>query len=81
MENEKRLLTFEWDPEGKALKINGNRKGLEELLDSISWLLKRGEQDHVHMMTPEWGGNGLTSEKQDPDALLINHVKIINWED
>ncbi len=35
------------------------------------------KNNHVHLMTPEWGGDELTSTQQSPVATLINHVKIL----
>ncbi|MBA3238009.1 MAG: immunity protein 32 [Parachlamydiaceae bacterium] len=30
-------------------------------------------------MTSDWGGNELSSEKQNQESEIINHVKIFKW--
>jgi hypothetical protein len=80
--NEKRyLLTFEVDAKNEMLEIHANQKGLEKLKGVIDSLLSRSDCDHVHLMTTEWGGDELSSEKQNQENEIINHVKIFKWVD
>lgn len=73
-------LSFEWDEKGEKLEIHGNREGLENLVRILQSLLAKDENDHVHLMTPQWGGEELSSEQQNPEATLVNHVKILHWK-
>ena len=73
-------LSFEWDENGERLEIHGDREGLEVLVADLQLLLAKDENDHIHLMTPEWGGEELSSEQQNPGAKLINHVKILRWK-
>ncbi|NGX39926.1 MAG: hypothetical protein KR126chlam1_01264 [Chlamydiae bacterium] len=75
------LLTFEWDEKNEILEIHGNQKGLEKLKHIINSLLFKEDPDHVHLMTNDWGGNELSSEKQSIENEMINHVKIFKWTD
>jgi hypothetical protein len=74
------LLSFEWDEKAERLEIHGNRQGLEHLVTLLESLLRADENDHVHLMTPQWGGGELSSEQQNPEAVLVNHVKILHWK-
>ncbi len=74
-------LSFEWDEKREVLEIHTNQKGLEALISRLQILLNtKDDNDHMHMMTPEWGGEQLTSERQNETAKLINHVKIFRWK-
>ena len=73
-------LSFEWDEKAERLEIHANREGLEHLTAVLQSLLANDENDHVHLMTPQWRGEGLSSEQQNPGATLVNHVKIIHWK-
>jgi len=74
-----KLLTFEWDDGKEVLKVHANREGIDYLIDVLTRLRELPPPDHAHLMTEEWGGSELTSEKQDQDALLVNHVKLYTW--
>ena len=73
-------LTFEWNEKAESLEIHGNREGLKHLAAMLQALLAKDENDHVHLMTPQWGGGELSSERQNQAATLINHVKIFHWK-
>lgn len=74
-------LSFEWDEKKEVLEIHTNRKGLESLISQLQVLLNtKQDNDHIHMMTPVWSGEELTSERQNETAKLINHVKIFRWK-
>jgi len=75
-----KVLSFEWDKENEVLEIHCNAEGLRQLNEKISSLIKANQNNHAHLMTSEWGGEELTSEKNNPNAELINHVKIFNWK-
>ncbi|MGE0669382.1 MAG: Imm32 family immunity protein [Parachlamydiales bacterium] len=77
--NNEYLLTFELDLKNETLEIHGNRRGLEKLSIIINTILSNTTNDHVHLMTPDWGGNELSKEKQCSQNELIHHVKIFNW--
>lgn len=73
------LLTFELNDDGDMLEIHGDRKGLEYLAERLLELAKEQSADHVHLMTDDWGGNGLSNEVQGADNNLLNSTKIFIW--
>ncbi len=78
------MLTFENDTNGEKLEVHSDIEGLKYLrsvIDSLIIQCQKVGNDHVHLMTKEWGGSeyGLSSESQHRDNQLFNHVKIICW--
>ena len=73
------MLTFEWDKESEQLEIHANAKGLNDLVAQLTKLASYREE-HLHMMTEDWGGEELSSDKQNSNAELINHVTVFKWE-
>ena len=74
----KRFLTFELVDDGDAVEIHGNSEGLSELIAVLKTTIEHGE--HQHLMTPFYGGSGLSEEKQGLNNQLVNHVKIVPWK-
>lgn len=74
----KPFLTFEINSEQAIVEIHANAEGIAALEHWLDIALKTN--DHQHLMTPEWGGNELSSELQGQSNQLVNHVKIIPWE-
>lgn len=75
------MLSFEWDKDSERLEIHTDAAGLRELVDQLNKLAISEGSDHVHLMTEDWGGDDLSSDKQNSKAELINHVKIFKWDD
>lgn len=59
--------------------INADKKGLVLLKGIIESLIENNESDHVHLMTENWGGSGLTADENFPNSSIINHLKISLW--
>ena len=76
--NEK-MVQVEWDAEGQRVEIHVNDEGIDYLLDILIDLKKRRPPDDVQLMTPEWGGGGLTSFEDSGDRLIVNFLKIMKW--
>lgn len=81
MPTRSRLLSFEWIGEDKLLEIHADREGLVYLRSIIDGMLAADKPDHVHLMTPEWGGSELSCEQQNPAGVTINHVRVMVWPD
>lgn len=79
MNNSDYLLTFEFDSKNETLEIHGNQKGLQKLRTLIDSLLLITGDDHIHLMTKNWGGSELSDIKQCQENEIINHVKIFKW--
>lgn len=78
------MVSFELSPAKDEVFIHGSAADLRALAASIDRLahsLEKGTQDHVHLMTEEWGGRELSGELQAlaPGWTIINHVKIMGW--
>tara|TARA_R110002049_G_scaffold308819_1_gene514197 strand:- start:57 stop:287 length:231 start_codon:yes stop_codon:yes gene_type:complete len=76
------MLTFEHSKIDDKFEIHLDKNGIEELTEILSNLSKQPNSEHSHLMTKEWGGSELSSEKQNEsdDYKLINHVKIMFWK-
>jgi len=75
-------LTFELPSSGDELRIHADVAGLRYLakrLIRLAEIAAAGRTDHEHLMTEEWGGQGLSSEARDPTAELLNKVTIHAW--
>jgi len=75
------MLTFEWDKDSEQLEIHADASGLQELVSQLKKLAAIEGSDHIHLMTEDWGGDELSSDKQNNKAELIHHVKIFKWSD
>ncbi len=71
-------LTFELRERHNVLDIHCNDEGLENLIDALT-LLVEGKHDHLHLMTPSWGGVDLSENKQSETSTLLNQVNIYKW--
>jgi hypothetical protein len=75
----KHLLTFEVDRLGERIEIHADSAGLEFLIRELQRLREVSTQDHTHLMTDDWGGSGLSGERQNATSELLKHVKIFKW--
>lgn len=73
------ILTFEMADKNECVEIHGDRDGLLKLAKTCKELADSQPPDHSHLMTEEWGGPGLTSDKQGVENELVNHVKLFRW--
>jgi len=80
------ILTAEVDWDGKEppteLAICFDGEGLDYLIRELE-KLHPNEKDHTHLLTPSWGGWGLTEEKHASGAEnhLMNHLRIVRIPD
>jgi len=54
---------------------------LQELVEHIKKLASIKGNEHLHLMTEDWGGEELSNNKQNKKTELIHHVKIFKWVD
>jgi hypothetical protein len=52
-----------------------DREGLASLLSQLT-LLSMNKTDHVHWMTPSWGGNHLSEVRHRADSQLVHHLEV-----
>lgn len=51
-----------------------DQEGLDYFLREVQRLRRPG--DHFHMMTPSWGMDDLSEERQINESILAHHLKI-----
>ena len=71
------LISFEISKDGDELDVHCDDVGLEKLLSILSQL--KGNVQHVHLMTPSWGGNELSAEPQSEYGQPLNKVTFHKW--
>lgn len=78
-----KLFTLEFSPEDDRLELHLNHQSIDELIALHNEIKEVGNNDHFHLMTPEWGGEELSGVKQNlnDSVKLINHLKIFFWKD
>ena len=74
------MLTFELSENAESVYVHFDKNGLLFLKNLLQELESKNENDHVHLLTPSWGGHDLTEEKQSNSSKLINDVKIHFWQ-
>jgi len=77
-----KTFTVELDKKDESVELHLDKNGAEYLRDLLTRIIESDVEDHLHLMTDEWGGNELTSEKQNQssDVDLINQLKIMYWK-
>lgn len=77
-----KIFTVELDKEDESVALHLDKNGAEYLRDLLNRLIESDTECHLHLMTEEWGGNELTSEKQNQSAEvgLINQLKMMYWK-
>jgi hypothetical protein len=76
------ILTFEIGKDAEELFIHGDETGLRLLAKVASHLADdaaAGKKEHTHLMTEDWAGNELSSEKQGTKEKLLHSVTIHAW--
>jgi hypothetical protein len=78
---ENKLLSVESDDSHEIVELHMNRVGLDYLIDVLATLRESDAPDHVHIMSPEWGGDGLTGEPrhQREGYVAAKHMKVCLW--
>lgn len=82
---QKRLLAFVLgDYDSVALHVD--KEGIDILIRSLQRIkndLEKGEPDHEHLMSEEWGGweLSISDEAINGKGRPIHHVKIYGWTD
>ncbi len=81
--NMKKVLTIEYSEKEKMVELHLNKKGAEFLRNYLSQLIEKNSDSDSHWMTPDWGGDELSEDQQNLncDIKLINHLKIMYWQD
>jgi hypothetical protein len=78
------LLVFETSQDGDHVTVHADVEGLRTMVKAFQRLLdhaERGNPEHDHLMTEDWGGGDLSSEPQHTDETVrvVHHVKLYGW--
>ena len=78
-----KVFTIEFDQKGETIEFLFNKAGAEYLRNILDRLISNNQNEHFHLMTPNWGGNELSTNQQNlsADIKLINHLKIVYWNE
>ena len=78
-----KLLTIELGGKDQIVEMHLNKLGSEYLRDILSKLIAENQNCDHHLMTPDWGGNELTSDQQNlkEGSKLIHNLKLFYWKE
>ncbi len=78
-----KILTLEFNKQAEFIELHFNKEGAEYLKNILTKLIENDEEEHVHLMTPDWGGNELDAKQQNTsnDFKLIHQLKIMYWKE
>ncbi|WP_422025249.1 Imm32 family immunity protein [Roseovarius sp.] len=67
--------------DNEMAEMHLDRLGIQQLIHHLEQLKDRETDDHVHLMTAEWGGGELGSDLQntDPSAQLVQKLTVYYW--
>ena len=76
-----KVFTLELDQQGEVVELHLNRIGAEYM--RIDGLIVNNQNEHLHLMTPDWGGGELSAELQNlgDNIKLIHQLKIMYWKE
>jgi hypothetical protein len=75
------MLSFELKMVGSGevaeeMEVFFDAVGLESLLTQLNFL-KKGQTEHIHLMSESWGGTHLDNQPQQLANTTIKHVKFL----
>jgi hypothetical protein len=73
------MLTFELTADASQLDVHADEAGIRLLINELHRLLETATDDHFHLMTPGWGGQELSEDRQSADSSLVNKVTVHRW--
>ena len=78
-----KILTLELDQQGELIELHLNKAGAEYLKNILVKLIKNNQNEHLHLMTPDWGGDGLSTDQQNlgKDIKLIHQLRVSYWKE
>lgn len=78
-----KIFTIELDQQGEMIELHLNKAGAEYLRNILDRLISNNKSEHLHLMTPDWGGDELSSNQQNLSANieLLHQLKIMYWDE
>lgn len=63
------------DPKSNQVEILISKDDLESLINDLE-CLRIGKMDHLHFMSPDWGGDQLGTKPRRPTSQIAHHLRI-----
>jgi len=63
------------DPKSSQVEIFINKDDLEILINDLE-CIRLGRMDHLHFMSPDWGGDRLGTTPRRPTSQIAHHLRI-----
>lgn len=78
-----KLFTVELDQQDKTLEMHLNKVGVEYLKSILEKLILNDQDSHIHLMSPEWGGDELSTDQQNlgDNIMLLHQLKVVYWKE
>lgn len=78
-----KVFTIELNQQGETVELHLNKAGAEHLRNVLDRLISNNRNEHLHLMTPDWGGDELSSNQQNigADVELLHQLKIVYWSE
>jgi len=78
-----KIFTIELDKEEEAIELHLNKTGAEYLRNILDRLISNNKNEHLHLMSSDWGGDELSSNQQNlnADVELLHQLKIMYWSE
>jgi hypothetical protein len=69
------MISLELNKNDKEVDLVCDSDGITSLIDMLNILKKHG--GHLHLMTPNWGGDDLSEIPIGSGNEIINHLRIV----
>ncbi len=71
------------DKQDEIIEMHFNKVGAEYLRNILDKLISKDKKDYLHFMSSDWGGEELSSHKQNlsTDVKLLHQLKIMYWKE
>jgi hypothetical protein len=77
---EDRCFGVTWEEDRVCLHLND--AGIDYFIDLLNRLKRVEEQEHYHLMTPDWGDEELTTPEvtsETGELEVVNHLCVMKW--
>lgn len=78
-----KIFTVELDQQSETIELHLNKTGAECLKSILEKLIHYNQDEHVHLMSSDWGGNELSTIQQNlsEEIKLLHQLKITYWKE
>ena len=85
MPNPDHVLNLTFDSDG-VVHLHADKAGIDYFISKLQGLranLEKGQCEHAHFMTDDWGGQGLSDNRgiSEAEHARVHHLKVFAWTD